>query len=163
MSAYCTVADLRLAQGDELLAQLVDDALEEVNLGHGDPDFWTDGGVAALLSQAIISGSASVDDYIAGRMDMTDATVQAALNRYSVALALEWLWVRAGHEPSRNPWIVQANSARARLKEMRSGQLSAGDTARPLLTTLSTTDGVIPLYLRDPDDPERMSKQEADW
>lgn len=161
--AYCTVADLRNAQSEELLAQLVDNALSDPDLSWQDPDFWTDSGVAALLAQIITDATASVDDYLAGRVKTTDATVQDALRRYAVAMALEALWRRAGHDPARNPWIRGADSARARLKEMRKGELSAGGTEQPQLLMSSTTEDEAPAYARDPANPDRRSKMEADW
>jgi len=161
--AYCTVADLRNAQSDELLAQLVDNALTDPDLNYQDPDFWSDGGAAALLAQVIADATASVDDYLAGRVDTADATVQDALRRYAVAMALEALWRRAGHDPSRNPWMRGADSARARLKEMRKGELSAGSTEQPQLLMSSTTEDEAPIYARDPANPDRRTKMEADW
>jgi phage gp36-like protein len=155
VTPYCTLTDLQLAQTDAKLRELLSDALANTSLVWStDPLFWSDSGVLGVITAVIADASSTVDDYLAGRVDTTDTSTADALRRYAAAFALAALWRRQGHDAAGNPWIREADSARARLKEMRKGELSAGASEQPQLLCESTTEDVTPTYARDADGNE---------
>lgn len=128
MSAYTTQAGLEKRIDPIKLAMLADDSTVSLQTQAQAQAALLSTSTAGVLTQAIADASLMIDHHLLGRVDMTDATNQAAVEPHAATLALYFLYRRRGHEGENNPMLPGYQYSIGWLKDMAAGKLHIDDS-----------------------------------
>lgn len=134
MAIYTTIEDLTKRLDPAVLAGLADDV-------NAPPDL-EDEETQAVIEQAISDGASLIDSYLLGRVDLSSAVTQAALERINATLALYFLYRRRYVDDALNPLGAAREAVCAHLAAVSRGEehLADGDDAAPEMIVFSTTE-----------------------
>lgn len=138
MAVYTTIDKLKKRTDPRYLAMISDDTSGQIKTQADAATALADPNTVAILDQHIDDASRTVDAELVGRVDMTIAANQTAVERYTADICLYFLHRRRYMDGADNKWTSSYEAALKWLRQVREGQiLLAIDDETPAAETVS--------------------------